>query len=39
MVGVGKPLILYIRCRIHRLEVLANSDKRGDWCNRKHSGN
>lgn len=27
MVGVGKPLILYIRCRIHRLEVLANSDK------------
>ena len=27
MVGVGKPLILYIWCRIHRLEVLANSDK------------
>ena len=33
MVGVGKPLILYIRCRIHRLEVLANSDQRDDWCN------
>lgn len=25
MVGVGKPLILYIRCRIHRLEVLAEA--------------
>lgn len=33
MVGVGKPLILYIRCRIHRLEVLANSNQRDDWCN------
>ena len=27
-------LLYYIlRCRIHRLEVLANSDQRGDWCN------
>lgn len=26
-------LLYYIlRCRIHRLEVLANSDQRGDWC-------
>ena len=27
-------LLYYIlRCRIHRLEVLANSYQRGDWCN------
>ena len=33
-------LLYYIlRCRIHRLEVLANSDQRGDWCNWKHGDN